>query len=408
MTIIYVHGVKVRSPDHGSALAKPFRRWLGPKLMLNGVEAEYEPVYWGDLAARFRWELQSRPRTMLLGMGGAETFAGLGALREARQRSRLDEVPAAPTAGGPVLGRSSAPAPSTAPALSAIPRERRADLLADLYLATHPTTPGKDPIVDDPSLAAIADAAEAVALQWDAICARGGNEEARAAQLMKAVDDTLSGTGLIAMGGFADWMTKAGETLRRAVVWPADATGTVFAELRPTLHEFIAYFTGDVFIYLNQRGSAGAPGEIPKRLLAALKTGWARKKQTGEKLVVITHSMGGQLFYDAVSRFAPADPELADLRVDHWITCGSQVSFFAELRLLLDQPEVPAGTKLSRPANVDAWTNFYDLNDLVGFIMQPVFDGVTDKSYNTGYGLAFAHTGFLARPSFFRAMATLL
>ncbi len=210
------------------------------------------------------------------------------------------------------------------------------------------------------------------------------------------------------MGGFEDWLTKAGETLHRAVTWPADATGTVFAELRPTLHEFIAYFIGDVVVYLNERGTPQAPGEIPKRLLAALLKAHVRKKQTGEKIVVITHSMGGQLFYDAVTRFAPADTNLADLKIDHWITCGSQVSFFAELRLLLDQPEIPEGSKLQRPVCVDAWTNFYDLNDLVGFIMAPVFEGVTDKEYNTGYGLAFAHTGFLARPSFFKGMATLL
>jgi hypothetical protein len=42
---------------------------------------------------------------------------------------------------------------------------------------------------------------------------------------------------------------------------------------------------------------------------------------------------------------------------------------------------------------------------LVGFIMAPVFDGVTDKAYDTGFGLAFAHTGYLGRPSFFEAMA---
>jgi hypothetical protein len=30
---------------------------------------------------------------------------------------------------------------------------------------------------------------------------------------------------------------------------------------------------------------------------------------------------------------------------------------------------------------------------------------VTDLEYDTGYGLAFAHTGFLARPSFFQELA---
>ena len=37
--------------------------------------------------------------------------------------------------------------------------------------------------------------------------------------------------------------------------------------------------------------------------------------------------------------------------------------------------------------------------------MSPVFDGVQDVEYDTGYGLAFAHNGFLARPSFFEALA---
>jgi len=116
--------------------------------------------------------------------------------------------------------------------------------------------------------------------------------------------------------------------------------------------------------------------------------------------------MGGQLFHDAISHFAPNDPSLADLQVDHWITCGSQVSFFAEMRLLKGQADLRAPQKMARPAKVTAWTNFYDCNDLVGFVMSPVFEGVSDIEYNTGYGLALAHTGFLSRPSFFKGWPT--
>jgi hypothetical protein len=73
-------------------------------LSIKGAEPGYEPVYWGDCAARFRWDLASRPRTKLLGMGGDEDFAGLGSLREAGEHSPLDR-PAAPAAmDGPVLG----------------------------------------------------------------------------------------------------------------------------------------------------------------------------------------------------------------------------------------------------------------------------------------------------------------
>ena len=141
------------------------------------------------------------------------------------------------------------------------------------------------------------------------------------------------------------------------------------------------------------------------RVLGALRRAQERKKAIGEKIVVISHSMGGQLIYDSLSYFAGGDAVLDDFEVDHWISCGSQVSLFAEMQLFLGQPDVPKGARLKMPPRVKAWTNYYDPNDLIGFVMEPVFEGVKDLEYNTGYGLFFAHTGFLARPSFFRAIA---
>jgi len=281
MTIIYIHGVKVRSPEHGLQLRKSFMRWLGPKLSVNGAEPGYEPVYWGDLATRFRWDLASRPKTALLGMGGEDDFAGLGSLREAGDHSPLDR-PAVPTViDGPVLGAPVEPVHSSAPPLSSIPRERRADFLADLYLVCRPTRSGEDPVAEDPFVAGLAEAAAQVADQWDAFVAQETNDPARAQKLVSAVDAALKGDKTIAMGALADWMTSAGERLRRAAVWPGDAISTVFAQLRPTLNEFIAYFVGDVFTYLNERGDRASPGEIPKRVLVALRLAQHRMPATG-------------------------------------------------------------------------------------------------------------------------------
>jgi hypothetical protein len=406
MTIIYVHGVKVRSPEHGRQLRKSFVRWLRPKLSVNGAEPGYEPVYWGDLAARFRWDLASRPKTALLGMGGADEFAGLGSLRVAGDTSPLDRRSAAEVIDSPVLGASVQEAEAPIPALASIPRERRGDFLADLYLVCRPTRSGEDPVAEDPVIAGLAEAADQVANEWDALVAQETNDAARAQRLVFAVDAALKDDKTIAMGAFADWMINAGERLRRAAVWPGDAISTVFAELRPTLNEFVAYFVGDVFTYLNERGDRKAPGEIPRRMLAALRLAQNRKAATGEKIVIVSHSMGGQLVYDALTYFiTDSDRTLANLEVDHWFTCGSQVSLFAEMRLFLGQDEVPTGAKLPLPARVRSWTNYYDLNDVVGFVMEPVYQGVKDLPYDTGYGLAFAHTGFLARPSFFQALA---
>ena len=409
MTIIYVHGVKVRSPEHGKQLGRSFDRWLGPKLSVNNAPAGYEQVYWGDLASKFLWGLKSRPRTRLLGMGGAGPFPGLGALREADERDTpLDRAAAVPApVAGPVLGAPAPPRAPEAPPLSAVARERRPDFLADLYLACRPAQTGSDPVADRAEVAALAAAAAQVAEQWDELVALEPNDAARAARLVAAVHSALRDDQLLAMGAFEDWMTKAGEKLRRAATWPSDAVSTVFGELRPIAHDFIANFVGDVFVYLNGRGTPDAPGEIQERILAALGRAQTRKEATGERIVIVSHSMGGQLVYDALTHFAPA--RLRDrLEVDHWITCGSQVSFFAELALFPGQPEPSAQGKLARPACVADWTNFYDLNDLVGFVMGPVFDGVQDIDYDTGYGLALAHTGFLARPSFFESMAARL
>ncbi len=341
-------------------------------------------------------------------MGGDERFGGLGSLREASRQSPLDAA-AQVVEEGPVLG-SAAASNGFVPALATIPRKDRGDFLADLYLVLRPraTKYEGDPFVSDARLAALADAAATVAANWDNLVAAESSDNARAARLISAVDAALTGDRLVSMGAFEDWMTRAHETLRRAAIWPADAVSTVFAELRPTLNEFIAYFIGDVFAYLNQREEAGAPGEIPKRVMVALRRALARRKETGEKIVVVTHSMGGQVLYDVLTHFAPADPSLDGIEIDHWISCGSQVSLFAELRLFRGQPDVENPQKLARPKNVKAWSNFFDRNDFVGFIMSPVFEGVVDLEYDTGYGLAFAHTGFLARPSFFEEMASRL
>lgn len=404
MTIIYVHGVKVRSEDHGIALRRPFERWLGPILSVGGAAPGYEPVYWGDLAANFSWNLASRPRTKLLGQGGADDFAGLGSLRGVTDATPFDLAQPAAEIGGPVIGGAAVAETAPMPPLSAIPIERRPDFLSDLYLACLPTK-AEDPVIDVPGIAALADAAAQVAGQWDAVMVSEVTDAARAQKFVAAVDGALAGHDLIGMGGIADWMTGAGEALRRAATWPADAIGTVFGEARPVLNEFVAYFIGDVLTYLHRRGTHDTPGDIPKRVLAALRRAQARKKETGEKIVIVSHSMGGQLIYDALTHFAEGDAVLDAIEIDHWITCGSQVSLFAEMQLFLGQPVSAPGTKLQRPKRVLAWTNYYDVNDLVGFIMEPVFEGVKDLAYDTGYGLLFAHTGFLARPSFFEAVA---
>lgn len=104
MAVIYIHGVSVRSNQQGLELQKPFNRWLGPKIAVNGRPFLYLPVYWGDIAAAFRWNLKSRPPTQVLKMGGTAGFDGLGSLRSASRETPFDRAVAPAPMQGPVLG----------------------------------------------------------------------------------------------------------------------------------------------------------------------------------------------------------------------------------------------------------------------------------------------------------------
>jgi hypothetical protein len=401
VTIIYVHGVNVRDAEHGILLEQPFKRWLGPAI---GGEVAYQPVYWGDIAAKFRWDLASRPKTELLQQGAGDDPA-----RASRATVRLSawekyaERP--PRPAGPVLNAPEDPSAPKSISLAKIPANERADFLSDLFLAIRYPGQIEDPLAERPRLAALAEAAQDAAAQWDEIVRRTPDSAQAAGQLLGVLEARLPADPLLRQGVLGDLATRAGESLKRVANLPFDAVSTVLAELRPKANEFVARFLGDVLTYMNAREVDGAPGAIPQRVLEAMRQAQQRKKSTGEPIVIVSHSMGGQLIYDALAYFAVKDRELAGLVVDHWFSCGAQVSFFAELGLLRGQPKPADNGKLPSPVNVNNWVNFYDPNDLVGFVMAKVFNGVADVKYDTGYGLALAHTGFLSRPSFFERMA---
>jgi len=177
------------------------------------------------------------------------------------------------------------------------------------------------------------------------------------------------------------------------------------------LNEFVSNFFGDVFVYLRTRGTAAEPGEIPRRLLS--KLAWARQQQharNDEPLVVLSHSMGGQIVYDAVTHFLPGTPALHDLRIDFWCATASQVGFFEELKLFLASS---GGYKTDHPvpfppAHLGVWWNVWDHNDFLSFTAQSIIDKVDDGSYDSGMSLLEAHGGYLQRPSFYRALAAKL
>ena len=175
-------------------------------------------------------------------------------------------------------------------------------------------------------------------------------------------------------------------------------------ELRSPLEGFLPYFMGDLLRYLSARGTPEQPGPIPQRVLAALERLQAAKQENGEPIVILTHSMGGQLMYDALSAFAPARPSLRDLQVDAWCASASQLGLFAGLGLFLT-PTAPDGT-LDKPANVTHLWNVWSPTDLLSYPASRTVRGAQDAALALTNDALRAHAEYLVSPDFYRALAS--
>lgn len=106
-----------------------------------------------------------------------------------------------------------------------------------------------------------------------------------------------------------------------------------------------ARLVGDVTGYFAERGIAVTPGPIVERITASLDEVARDAAVRGEPLVVLAHSMGGNIVYDVLSHFRQ------DIRVDLLVTVGTQVGFFEELKLFASsKSKLPDQRQLKVPA----------------------------------------------------------
>ena len=139
--------------------------------------------------------------------------------------------------------------------------------------------------------------------------------------------------------------------------------------------------------------------------MEALRNAQAKKTEEDGKLIVICHSFGGEILYDILTHFDPT------LQIDCFITVGSQVGLFEEMKLYIESKPSsngPPPVKIRPPACVKRWLNVFDLNDVLSYRVEPVFEGVSDFAYDTGYSTLGAHGGYFQRPSFYRRLAARL
>jgi hypothetical protein len=113
------------------------------------------------------------------------------------------------------------------------------------------------------------------------------------------------------------------------------------------------------------------------------------------------HSLGGVILFDLLSYFRP------DIRVDLFVTVGSQVSHFEEMKLFKSSvPNVPSRSQslARKPENISRWINVYDPVDIFSYACGRVFEGVEDFSYDTQTYTVKAHGAYFEQDAFYRRL----
>jgi hypothetical protein len=423
--ILYVHGVNTRSRERFLAIEPLLRRLVAPAISNDPDSVPIEDYFWGEHAFRPAWGGASRPRTRLLRQGADLAKGDIVAMSLASAESRVAiELPAqrqgsardedallAPGFGGP--------AARTLPLLTRLTPDELSDLLAGLAAHTHEQKAERARAmgeVDEEALAAekgrLLLAVDTVAqdLETQALIA-GKPPEQQLDIVLERVRAEADRQAPLAAQGLRDYWPALKDRVAEALSRAEDRAGyiasIVAAESRPWLSDIASNFIGDVFVYLKNRDNPrNAPGEILAGLLAALQKSHGHKAaRAGEPLVVLTHSMGGQLIWDAATWLLPQHN--SDIRVDFWCATASQVGFFAEAKLFASSAkEHGPGTPVPFPAaHLGVWWNVWDHNDFLSFTAETICAGVDDEPYDSGSSLIAAHSGYLDRPSFYRAFA---
>ena len=445
MPIVFVHGVAVR--DHSAFLGvKPFlAQYVAPAMISDPSHADRVQIieaYWGDCGATFAWNRASLPSAQQ---------AGAAAMGASAQSTALV---AAQLTGTPDLATTTAPAPNvksngegsagvaaeglrstaaTSPAVDTVSASELSRLLSavvatdttknDAVAAAGPSTTGAE-LAASPT----ADEQAAVASAFDT-AAHDVLGDTKVPPTPELVDKVTARAQIIYAGrrpapdvasqGVMDNVFNGVAAMAKQLLMKAEGTAAsnvseLILRYRTAINTMVTNFDGDVFVYQTDRGdtSAPPPGQIVRRVLDALeKAKSAALVEPSEPLVVLTHSMGGQLMYDTVTYYLPKIARYQQIRVDFWAAAASQVGLFEEMKLFKVSDKVAynaaKGNKAPFPSRsyLGYWWNVWDPNDILSYTAGPIFDDVDDESFESGLPPLHAHGGYLVSADFFRRFA---
>ncbi len=397
MPIVYVHGVSTRDEKGWELLEALLRRYVAPKISKDPDNVTVFFSYWGDFGAKFRWNGASAPTSPLRNL-----------------RARVKEALHNPQTG----------IAEEVHRLHGYTREKLSDFAQELlaYNLKLDDAGDADELGEDGNalLVAAAEVADSNDTRWRLAQCNSVREEIhvleelvvqRYAKIRSKMKKASSGV----KAKLPEFKDRVHHKFRESVIRGAHGAGHVVAraavEIKSPMNRFFTLFVGDVLTYLAERGTYKMPGWIPSCFLAALMD--AREEQLrrdGEPIIVMSHSMGGQIVYDAVTHFLPLMPEYKDVRIDFWAASASQVGLFEELKLFIESSDdynFDADVKVPFPdrQHLGYWWNVWDHNDFVSYSVKDIIEGVDDEPYNTGLNIVSAHGGYLELPSFFRRFA---
>ncbi|HXM80954.1 MAG TPA: hypothetical protein VN929_03400 [Burkholderiales bacterium] len=381
MPIVFVHGVNTRKGpvyDNAERIRTDFIKGIIlPELGRDPAAITFRNVYWGDDGVKFRWNQASLPDPEK-----QEEAFGAADPRDAELVEQLPDL-AAWAGKASIIEVAKVSMPEAvdllwgATALNIQDPDERAELAKAYldsirYAETHPHPEWLD----------------------NAKPGNFGDQLVSAIKKERPAGDEAFG---------ASFTQKLSETAKRLSNVFGNTTGDAAVALgRRKAHLAASVFVGDVFEYLMTRGTKEAPGKIPANVTSVLREARAHVTQADPELIVLAHSLGGVISYDVLTYFAP------DIEVDKFVSIGSQVGLFEEMGMYMwnkaNRDQTPTG-KLKPPQKLKKWINVFDTTDMFAFRVGAVFDGASDFSYNTGYGIAGAHSGYFARPSFYARLA---
>jgi hypothetical protein len=370
--IVFVHGVNTRRKDGDSTydddVKNRDRRFK--ELAFKGATAAIENPYWGEFGADPQWELACIPD---VGAKFVDLALGDTGPDDALARAALADFEA-------VVASLS---------------------VADIEEATGS---GDAKLIEEREKFWAAAASYVIALKgnkppW---LKPGLNDDDFLAELEVQVGSSIGVKSLSIGSALRNARDKLAGGFSNLVNGPIAKVG------RDKLTPAVAIFIGDVFRYLKE---GSARDNIRKRVVESIQLAATKAKNGNEPLVVFGHSMGGVILYDLLSDptvIRTTDAALGfQLKVDLYVTVGSQVGLFEELKTFVSSDErIPrSGQKqVVRPPRVDRWWNAFDKMDVLSFLTEPVFAGAEDFAVDTIAGVKDAHSAYFTSAMFYQRL----